>query len=376
MTFVDLVFKNVWRRPLRAALTLAGVALAIGTVIALLGLAQQFHSAFVEQFARRGIDLVVVRAGIAENVTSSLSETLAPRLAAVPGVAGVNPVLMDIVAFEDLDLFGVVVQGWAADSTLFDGLRFTSGARLAAGDTKKVVLGAVLARNLGKQVGDRVEIVEDEPFEVAGIYESFSVFENGAMIVLLPELQRLMDRAGQVTSFDLQVAGTPDAAALARLAADVERVAPQLSAMPTEEFANASSQIRLAGGMSKLTSMIALIVGTIGMLNTMVMSVFERTREIGALRAIGWRKRRVLGMILAESVLLALAGAAVGALVALAGTRLLRLLPAASMLTDGRLPLEVVAQGFAIAVVVGLVGGLFPAWRGARILPTEALRHE
>lgn len=113
-----------------------------------------------------------------------------------------------------------------------------------------------------------------------------------------------------------------------------------------------------------------------GMLNTMIMSVHERTREIGILRAIGWRPRRVVWMVLSESLLLSVTGASVGTLGAFALVRLLTRLPAASGLIDGRVPPVVIGQGFLIAVLVGLVGGSVAAYRAAKMLPTAALRHE
>jgi putative ABC transport system permease protein len=146
--------------------------------------------------------------------------------------------------------------------------------------------------------------------------------------------------------------------------------------MPIHDYVSSTIEIRAAHAMAWVTSTIALLIGTIGMLNTMMMSVFERTREIGVLRAIGWRKWRVIRMILAESLLLSLAGAVLGCVGGIALTQLLSTLPTASGIVEGRVPFSVLCQGFGIAIALGLVGGAFPAVRAARLLPTEALRHE
>ncbi len=364
------------RRPVRSLLTVTGVGLAVGAVVSLVGIASGFERSFVDLYARRGVDLVVVRSGVTERLTSALTESLGERIARTPGVRSVTPVLMDVVSFEDLDLFGVVVQGLKHDALALADLKIDAGRVLAAGDRQRVILGAMLARNLGKSVGQAVEILEGEPFEVVGIFESYNVFENGAMIVLLDELQRLMDREDQVTAFNVRAAGLADRAAIERLAAAIEQVAPGLQAMPTEDYVNTDSKIRVARSMAWLTSTIALVLGTVGVLNTMIMSVFERTREIGILRAMGWRKSRVMKMILWESVLLSLAGAVIGTVLALVGTRFLSRLPSASGIVDGGIAPMIVVQGFLIALVVGLLGGAYPARRGARMLPTEALHHE
>jgi putative ABC transport system permease protein len=145
--------------------------------------------------------------------------------------------------------------------------------------------------------------------------------------------------------------------------------------MPGKEYADTASELKLARSAAWLTSTVALIVGAIGTLNTMVMSVFERVQEIGVLRAIGWKKSRVMRWILLESLLLALVGAILGTLIGAASTRFLSTLPIATRLISGEIEPTIVAQGFAIALFVGLLGGAYPAYRAARFLPTEALRH-
>jgi putative ABC transport system permease protein len=240
----------------------------------------------------------------------------------------------------------------------------------------------VLARNLGKKVGDALEI-EGQDFRVVGIFESFNVFENGSAVVLLSDLQQLMDRPGQVTGFQVVLADTPDRkAAIERVRQEIEDLKDRhgrpwrLSALPTHDYIKSTSQIQLAQVMAWVTSVIALVIGAIGVLNTMIMSVFERTREIGILRAIGWRRGRVVRLILYESLVLSLAGAVLGILGAVLLVRLLSALPASSGFVHGGIAPEVMAQGLLIALAVGLIGGVYPALRGSRLLPTEALRHE
>ncbi len=128
--------------------------------------------------------------------------------------------------------------------------------------------------------------------------------------------------------------------------------------------------------MAWVTSAMALVIGAVGMLNTMVMSVFERTNEIGILRAIGWRRWRVVRMILMESILLSLAGGVVGTAGAIVLTQVLAAQPAVAGMVDPDVAPWVIAQGFVIALCVGLLGAAYPAYRGAQLLPTEALRHE
>jgi putative ABC transport system permease protein len=112
------------------------------------------------------------------------------------------------------------------------------------------------------------------------------------------------------------------------------------------------------------------------MTNTMVMSVLERTREIGVLRALGWRKWRVLLMIVRESIALSLLGSVVGVGVGAALGSFLNYLPAIQGFVRLTYTVDLFAQALGTALVLGIIGGVYPAWRAARLQPVEALRYE
>ncbi len=382
MHFLTFVSKSLWQRKTRSGLTCVGVAVAVAAVVSLVGTSSGFARSFEQIYLRRGVDLVVLRAGIAERLTSNLDERIGDRLHRLPGVQGVTPVLLDIVSFEQTSFIGVPIQGWPVDSFMFDALKVVTGRRLQAGDDHAVMLGARLAGNLDKKVGNTIEI-EGDTCTVVGTFESFNVFENGSAIVLLQELQRLMDRRGQVTGFMVVIDDAPGKAdRVPTIRREIEAMTDargrplHLSAMPTQDHVRSTLEIRVTHSMAWMTSVIALLVGAIGMLNTMLMSVFERTQEIGILRALGWGKARVLRMILLEALLLSAVGAVLGAFGGILLTRLLILLPDANGLVSGELEPAVILQSMVMAVAVGLIGGLYPAYRATRLLPTEAMRHE
>jgi putative ABC transport system permease protein len=126
--------------------------------------------------------------------------------------------------------------------------------------------------------------------------------------------------------------------------------------------------------MAWMTSLVAMVIGGIGTLNTMMTSVHERTREIGILRAIGWPRQRIMLMILMESFGLALAAAVVGSLAAFVLTSLISRSAAAGGMIAPVINAETLGQGLAIALGIGLIGAWLPARRAARLLPTEAFR--
>lgn len=373
MRFTTLVWKSVLRRPFRSTLTISGVAVAVAAVVTLVGIAHGFEGSLLKVYEQHAIDLVVMRAGVSQRMSSSLDRKLAGKIRRLENVASVTPVLFEVVSLEDYDAIGVTIQGYPLDAPYFEQIKFVAGRRPQAGDKRVVMLGRVLAESVRKKVGDSLDVVEGQPFRVIGIYESYNVFENGSMIMEIDELSRLMGREGDATFF-MVTARRTDKAAIEALRKRIKGLQQGVDAMPGKEYADTASELRLARSAAWLTSTVALFVGAIGTLNTMVMSVFERVQEIGVLRAIGWRKSRVMRWIMLESLLLAAIGAVLGSLIGAAVTRFLSTLPSAARLVSGEIEPSIIAQGFAIALGVGLLGGAYPAYRASRFLPTEALR--
>jgi putative ABC transport system permease protein len=193
-----------------------------------------------------------------------------------------------------------------------------------------------------------------------------------------------MDRKDQVTSFMVVVADSPDKkAAVHALGREIEDLRDPngrkvgVSAMPSQEHVKSALELRVVQAMAWSTSAIALIIGVIGMLNTMMIAVFERTPEIGTLRAIGWPKSRVVRMILLESLVLSFLGWLLGILGSLLLTKLLSVFPSnSSLILPSRVSPLIISQAFLLAMVAGLVGAIYPAYFAARLHPTEAIRHE
>ncbi|HKD37697.1 MAG TPA: FtsX-like permease family protein, partial [Pirellulales bacterium] len=323
MRLITVAAKNVLRRKSRSALAAAGVATAAAAAIALVGFSTGFETSAKDIYLGHGVDLVVVHAGLAQRLTSSLNESVANQIAALPHVAAVSGCLTDVVSFGEGSLVGIPVHGWPPESFLFDTLTISSGQRLAVGDRQAILLGARLAESINKRPGDQVEIESYGKFHVAGIFRGVNVLEDASAVVWLSDLQQLMDRPGQVTEFqiklDREIAG--ETAALEQVRRQIESLKNPagerwgLSATPSQQYASGSTEVHMAHGLAWATTAIAMVIGCVGVLNTMSMSVFERTQEIGVLRAIGWHRWRIVLLLVCESELIAATGALLGAAV-------------------------------------------------------------
>ena len=389
MYFVSFILKNLTRRPVRTALTVLGLSVSVGSMIALLGISHNVEATVAEGFERRGVDIVVIEGGKPDQLSSDLDEKLVDRVLQIEGVDshGVDVALVDLIEIQqakDANSENAMCIGWPASNFGFDDLEIRSGRRLREGDRHKVMIGITVADNVKKKVGDTIYL-KTEPFEVVGIFKSFSVFENGAVVLLLPDMQDLNPlRKGRVTGFSIRVKKSltsPDAdieTVRQRILAlkDDKGKSVRLSAQTTKDYVKSASHVQIVRAMSWMVSVIAMVIGIISMLDTMIMSVLERTQEIGILRAVGWPRTRVVKMVLLEAVMLSLSAATIGSLGAIALTYILTLFPKVNGFIESGIAPSVIAQGFGLTVLIGLLGAAYPAIRAARLLPTEAIRHD
>ena len=161
-----------------------------------------------------------------------------------------------------------------------------------------------------------------------------------------------------------------------RAQAEIEAALSGVRAIPAAERAADNQFVKLAQASAWGSSVIALIIGILGIANTMAMSVFERTREIGILRAMGWRRWHVLILIELEAAVLGLGGGFLGIAIGWGALHLLAALPQTASIVSADFPLLLLAEALGIAVLAGLTAGVLPAWCGAQLSPVEALRHD
>jgi putative ABC transport system permease protein len=373
LSFTGFVWKNLQRRRLRTLLTLGGIGMAIGAFVGLVGFSRGFEQAWLRLYSGSGTDIAVIQGTF---LSTSMDESVGTKLRALPTVAEAAPVIYNM-----MDLtpeVNAVAYGWKAGSYEFESLQVVAGRRLRDGQPE-VMLGDLLAEDLNKKPGDTVQI-QGSPFTVCGIYHAGSALEADAVILPLDQIQKLSSLVGKVSTFHVRLRPAPRGESpdeyVKHAQAQIEAVLPGLRAVPAAERASNNQLVKLAQASAWGTSSIALLIGILGIANTMAMSVFERTREIGILRALGWKRKQVLALIEMEAAALGLGGGCLGILVGWCGLHVLAALPQSANIVSASLEPPLLVEAVGIAVLAGIIAGALPAWRGARLSPIEALRHD
>jgi len=369
MNHLQLAFRNLRRRPTRSILTSAGVALAVGSFITLYGLSQSVEQNLEQSIEEHGTDLTVRRAGTAELFGGTISQSMGARLAKIPGVAAVAGELISLIN-TDRDEH-VLAAGWARDSFFWQNVPLEEG-RLPHRDERKVaLLGIDLARAMQKHAGDAIGLL-GEQFQIVGITRFNSIINRNVVVVPLADLQELTFRPDAVTFLSVKLARPEDPGEVERVVRDIDAL-DGLSASKSENVLRNDSMIGLLRAVSRSMAWVALLMGVLMVLNTLLMAVLERTREIGILAAIGWSTERITVAIVIEGFILSVIGSAVGVVIGVVGAHLLNSVPAIGRFVAVRpTPGLIVATALA-ATVLGILGSFYPAWLATRQSPAVAL---
>lgn len=370
MTLFTVVTRGLIRRPVRTSLTLLGISVGIAAVVALVGISRGFSKSWVDGLKARGTDIVV------SNMASSLTPkpfdaSEVDRIVHLPNVQATCPILFDLMSVESAQMMMVSARAWGGFS--WDNLKVINGRLPRDASERAVVLGRTAAEMLGKKVGDPIQI-DTEELTVAGIVDGNAWVENSSIILSLPVFQEITGNQGKINIIDVRLKPPVDDAEVADVCRQIDRLIPEARAMPAGENIANSQAYRIVQAMSWSTSLLAVLVGVLGVMNTMLMTVFERTQEICVLLALGWRRSRIVRMVLWESALLGLLGGIIGVLFGAVTVNILGRTPAVRGLLEPDVNPGLLATSVAIAIAVGIVSGLYPAWRSSRLTPSRALQ--
>ncbi|UQN07891.1 ABC transporter permease [Deinococcus sp. QL22] len=375
-----LAWRGLTRRPVRTLLTALGITVAVASMVVFLSLGEGIRKVFTSELGGIGPDVQVSLSGFTQGFAPqpNLPETAVAdiqKLAAELGITSVTPVVMSVRSSLDVSQ-SVVLYGLPAAqgiSTVFPKIVPATGRALIAGDEgqKVAVVGAKAAENLRLKVGSTLNLTRRTSVKVIGVLAQESGLVDSFIFLPLRTLQDAEGATGRVSLVALKLENPRDSRAVATTLA--KRL--NLEASTQSDFLSfVERALRISDAVRFGISLIALIVGGLAVANTVMMGVFERTREFGTLRAIGARPGFVRALVLTESLLLALAGGVGGIILGLAGiwgvnlyTQNLAGIDAAALTPR----LTLLALG--ISILLGLLSGLLPSRSASRLSITDAL---
>ena len=381
MSFLSLMVKNPFRNRTRAALAIVGIAIGIATIVVLGMVTGGLQTATTSTLKAGAAEITVTPVGSSGfgSAGGTLNESLANDLLNISGVsntAGVIGLNANVTGVSNASSSGfgegLLINGIDSDKLSLEGIDSINGSFYSNGSSNELILGTTAASNLNKTVGSTINLFGTN-FTVTGIYQTGNFITDSGGFMALNTLQNLTSNDGKVSDIAVKVA---DNANVTTVSLSIKNAYPnQLTATTAADQANRINQgLGFINTASFAISLLAIVIGGIGIINVMIMSVFERTREIGVLKAVGWRSSRILTMILGESIILTLTAAVVGIVVGVIGVNVLLAVTGAGFKPE--LTVGILLRAIGIAFLVGIIGGLYPAYRASRLPPTEALRYE
>ncbi len=404
---LKLAIRNVFRNRRRTLITLAAMAFGVAAVIVFGGFVHSIYWGVRESTIRSQVGHIqLYRAGYSEKGNLAPYDYLIADYPALRAKLLKLPHVKAVTA--RLGFSGLISTGDTTTSFVGTGVQpesetdlsalavIVDGKELASRDPRGATLGVGLARAFGVKPGDELTLLTTTrhgsinalALKVRGVWESGEkAYDDRFLRVGLPEVQRLIDlEGGEVQSVVLLLDRTENTAAVR---ADIERLISErglpLELRTWEDLALRYHQVReLFGRIFAVLTLIVSIMVVFGITNTMTMAIFERTREIGTIMALGTRARGVVTMFVLEGVALGVLGGVAGLLLGIGLAKAITMLgiqlPPPPGSTRGFavqifvVP-EVLGQAFRLSLITAALASLYPAWRAARLNVVEALRH-
>lgn len=362
-----MILHNLWRRFTRSILTILGIAVGVASVVSLGAMANGMADNYGNAIGLSN-DLVVTQKDAMDVVFSSLDEAFGQRMEAIADVSNVDPGVFSWIAFEETPYF--LIYGYPPGSVAMAHYRIVEGKPVTG--PGQIAIGRRGADALKRGVDDTLRI-NGVPYRIVGIYETGQGMEESGGVVVLEDAQNIGQKDRKVSLFQV---GLRKGASADAVIERIESLDKDVTVSTASGYSASEQWTDYLQGFAWGVSAIAILIGGLGMMSAMVMSVLERTREIGTLRAVGWSRWRVLRMILGEALLLSAVGGVFGVVLGAFLAWLVGQAPGVGMMLAGSINPGLVMQGMVTALALGLIGGIYPAWTAANLQPVEALRYE
>ncbi|MCK5682241.1 ABC transporter permease [bacterium] len=378
---LKLACANLVRGRARNLFTLFGIAISIALFVSLTSISTAMKMQLDQSVTLCKADIILQEKGAATPMASRLADDVAQKLENMSEIKSVSSLTVGSVKISGksaslpyLFLFGVSslhpylsVAEWIGTG-IVDGRMFRSGEH-------EILLGRLAAKRLQVEIGSTVNIGNNQTYTVSGIYWLGQGILDGGAIVELGCSQSLLRREGNVNMVLAEVRG--DKRNLVQLISRIQEYLPDVSVIPGSSMRSQIRAVTMIDSFINAVSSAALFLGGLLILNTLLMAVSERTREIGVLMAVGWSRRMIMTLLISEALMISAVGGILGYGLAFPALKFLTMLPSIGpgWVTPMPAP-ELFIRAISLAVVIGGISSLYPAFRAIRMTPAVALRYE
>jgi putative ABC transport system permease protein len=368
--FFKLILTNLLRHRIRSLISIAGIAFSVAAMLTIVTVLQGAVGMF-SGILSSDSEIIVFERNVSDLFFSNVPAAVVNEVASWSIVQHADPVLFGIVSSVDhpiITCFGIT----ASDARLRKATWLKGVRTNFAQQTDGVVLGERAAEFMSVALGSSVQIGHGL-FHVIGIIKTANGFEDGGVFMPLASAQSFFHKEGSSSVITIKLRSKNDASDFKSM---VKIKFPDLVALEDEEFTRTYSQFKILKATAWAVGGCGLLLGGLGVANTMIMSVFTRIREIAILRVSGFSNLQIAAMIFGESALVSVLGAMAGLVIGTVFLFALKLVPDLHGYIDVTIQLPVILTVIMLALLTGVAGGLYPAIYAMRIRAVEALRFE
>lgn len=381
---LDIIIRNLTQRKIRTGLTIFGIGLGIFAMTVMGGMSE-----YTNTLISKSIDLMTNNIQVQPDRTTGdiINESKISQVRRVPGVSDANGILVTSLDPDEGGGFGSgnTVFGVDPDKQMKDA-GLIAGRYLIPGDSYKVVIGSGIAKKFNLKVGDALEIKNKRVqrttsieyirnFTVVGILEHTSTIFDNIVQMPLNIAQKFYKMENTVSFIYAEPApGTDPEDVAKRIELNVERVRTDSPKKLKEQF---QAQILFFSLITISAAVLAAIIGGLSVMNTMLMSISERTKEFGLMKALGAERKDILIMVMIEAALMGTIGGIFGIIT---GGIFTHFLNESFETTQGSALFAITPRlimiGLLFATSLGIICGIYPAYRAVKMSPMEALKFE